>query len=183
MFVLLFLISIVAATISGIAGFGGALMLLPVLSGLIGITSAVPVLTIAQLFGNASRVWFGCKELQWKPIVLFISTAVPLTILGSLLFVGIHSSYIKAAIGFFLIAVVINRKIGKRQYFITNTGVCIGGAVTGFFSGVAGSAGPLGAAVFLGINSSIQAYIASEAFTALVMHVSKTLVCKVSPRC
>jgi len=52
----------------------------------------------------------------------------------------------------------------------------IGGGLTGFLSGLAGSAGPLGAAFFLGLNMSALAYVASEAFTALAMHLTKTIV-------
>ncbi len=47
----------------------------------------------------------------------------------------------------------------------------IGGGITGFLSGLAGSAGPPGAAFFLGLNLSAVAYVASEAFTALALHL------------
>jgi len=55
----LFIGGFAAAAISGAAGFGGALLLLPLLTKTIGTTVAVPVLTIAQLIGNLSRAfWF-----------------------------------------------------------------------------------------------------------------------------
>lgn len=46
----------------------------------------------------------------------------------------------------------------------------------GFLSAVAGSAGPLGAAFFLGLNLPPLAYVASEAVTAVVMHLTKTIM-------
>lgn len=46
----------VAAAISGSAGFGGALLLLPLLTHIVAVSGAVPLLTIAQLVGNISRV-------------------------------------------------------------------------------------------------------------------------------
>ena len=52
----------------------------------------------------------------------------------------------------------------------------LGGGLTGFLSGLVGSAGPLGAAFFLGLDLTATAYIASEAFTALTMHLTKTVV-------
>jgi uncharacterized protein len=67
-FPILFLVCWLAAKISGIAGMGGALLLLPVLTHFTGIKAAIPVLAIAQLFAKASRVWFGRKELRWQPI-------------------------------------------------------------------------------------------------------------------
>lgn len=50
-----------------------------------------------------------------------------------------------------------------------------GGALTGFLSGLIGSAGPLGAAVSLSLGLSPVAYVASEATTAVVMHAVKTV--------
>jgi len=51
-----------------------------------------------------------------------------------------------------------------------------GGAVVGFLSGLVGSAGPLGAAIFLSLGLPPVAYIASEATTALAMHGVKAAV-------
>jgi len=174
--ILIFLIAFLAATISGAAGFGGALLLLPVLTGIVGIKAAVPILTIGQIFGNASRVWFGRQELKWKPIILFLLTAIPLTILGSYLFTDIDSKKIKIGIGVFLILLVVYRRINIKKISLGEKGMFLGGGLTGFLSGLAGSAGPLGAAFFLGLNLTATAYVASEAFTALTMHLTKTIV-------
>jgi len=174
--ILIFLIAFLAATISGAAGFGGALLLLPILTGVVGIKAAVPILTIGQIFGNASRVWFGRNELQWKPIIFFLLTAIPLTIIGSYLFTDIDSEKIKIAIGGFLLVLVIYRRIREKKVGLREKGMLIGGGLTGFLSGLAGSAGPLGAAFFLGLNLRATAYVASEAFTALTMHLTKTIV-------
>ena len=173
---LLFLISFLAATISGAAGFGGALVLLPVLTNIVGIKAAVPILTVGQIFGNASRVWFGRHELKWRPIVFFLLTAIPLTILGGYLFADMDSNKIKIGIGILLILLVVYRKTNIKKISLGDKGMFIGGGMTGFLSGLAGSAGPLGAAFFLGLNLTATAYVASEAFTALAMHITKTIV-------
>jgi len=174
--IILFAISFIAATISGAAGFGGALILLPVLTSIVGIKAAVPILTIGQIFGNASRVWFGRHELKWKPILFFLATAIPLSIAGSYLFTDIDSRTIKIGIGIFLILLVIYRRLQMKKISLGDKGLLLGGGLTGFLSGLAGSAGPLGAAFFLGLNLTATAYIASEAFTALTMHLTKTIV-------
>lgn len=173
---ILFAISFLAATISGAAGFGGALVLLPFLIKIVGINAAVPILTIGQIFGNASRVWFGRNDLHWKPIIYFTITAIPLTIFGSYLFTDIDSSKVKIGIGIFLILIVIYRRTKIKKIELGEKGMFLGGGLTGFLSGVAGSAGPLGAAFFLGLNLSATAYTASEAFTALALHLTKTIV-------
>lgn len=48
--------------------------------------------------------------------------------------------------------------------------------MTGFISGLVGSAGPLGAAVFLSLGLPPVAYIASEATTALTLHAVKLVI-------
>jgi len=113
---ILFLVSWLAASISGIAGFGGALLLLPVLSHFIGIKAAIPVLTIAQLFGNASRVWFGRKELQWQPIIWFLAGALPFSIIGSRMLVVSTPEYLIKGIGVLLILMVIYRRSGLNIF-------------------------------------------------------------------
>jgi len=165
-----------AATVSGAAGFGGALLLLPILTNLLGVKAAVPVLTIAQLWGNASRVWFGRTEIKWRPVIYFIITAIPFSIIGGLLFVDLPKRLILIGIGILLIAIVILRRLNVTRFNFGDKGLLLGGALTGFLSGLAGSAGPLGAAFFLGLDLPAISYIASEAVTAIAMHITKTIV-------
>lgn len=174
--VLLMLGSYLAALISGAAGFGGALLLLPVLSWAIGPTAAVPILTMAQLIGNLSRVAAGFRQINWKPVLLFIATAIPFSVLGAFSFVTLPKVLIMRIIGLCLVIFaalkfyrLINFKPGRAT-------LLTGGGVTGLLSGLVGSAGPLGAAVFLSLNLSPVGYIDSEAVTATVMHLVKTVV-------
>ncbi len=46
----------------------------------------------------------------------------------------------------------------------------------GLLSAVAGSAGPLGAVIFFSLGMPPTAYVASEAVTASLMHLTKTVV-------
>jgi uncharacterized membrane protein YfcA len=165
-----------AATLSGVVGFGGALFLLPILTNTIGIESAIPVLTIGQIFGNGSRVWFGRQKLKWKPILYFLATAIPLTILGSKLFVEVDKELLTKLTGAFLIVIVGLRRLNVKLTSIQDRTMLIGGGLTGVISGLVGSAGPIGALFFLGLNLTTTAYIASEAMTALTIHVTKTIV-------
>ena len=52
----------------------------------------------------------------------------------------------------------------------------VGGAIVGFLSGLVGSAGPLGAAVFHALDLPPLAYLATEASTALAIHAVKLAV-------
>lgn len=173
---ILFVAAFAAAAISGAAGFGGALLLLPLLVSTVGVTHAVPLLTIAQLIGNLSRAGFGFTQIHWKSVVLFLLGAIPLSILGALSFVQLPKDLVTRAIGAAILIFVALKYFGVLKLRGGSTLLVAGGGMVGFLSGLVGSAGPLGAAIFLSLGLPPVAYIASEATTALVMHGMKTVV-------
>ena len=171
--IVLLLAGYVAATLSGAAGFGGALLLLPVAAWAVGPREAVPLLTLAQLAGNLSRAGFGWREIQWRPVGLFCLGAAPAALAGALLFVRLPSEAVLRGVGIFLLAMVALRrtKVGRRP--LPEAALAPGGAAVGFLSAVAGSAGTLGALLFLGLGLPAGAYVATEAVTAVAMHLVK----------
>jgi uncharacterized membrane protein YfcA len=174
--ILLLTCGYVAATISGAAGFGGALILLPVIVFVVGGKPAVPILTVAQLLGNAARAGFGWREIRWRPALLFSLGAIPASLLGARLFVGLNSAIVPRLLGSFLLLIVALRHTSLGSRRIPEQLLAPAGAAVAFVSAIAGSAGPLGAAVFLSLKLPAQAYVASEAVTAVLMHATKSLV-------
>ncbi len=174
--VYLFAAAFLAAAVSGAAGFGGALLLLPLLVATVGVTQAVPLLTIAQLIGNLSRAGFGFTQIRWKPVGLFLLGAVPFSIVGALSFVRLPKDLVTRSIGAAILVFVALKYFGLLEIKRGRAVLVGGGGVVGFLSGLVGSAGPLGAAIFLSLGLPPVAYVASEAATALVMHAVKTAV-------
>jgi uncharacterized membrane protein YfcA len=173
---LLFIASFIAAAISGAAGFGGALLLLPLLAAMVGVVHAIPLLTIAQLIGNLSRVGFGFRQIHWRPVALFLLGAIPFSLWGAASFVQLPKEMVTRAIGATLLVFVALKYVGVLKLKASSASLVMGGGVVGFLSGLVGSAGPLGAAIFLSLGLPPVAYIASEATTALAMHGVKTVV-------
>lgn len=165
-----------AAAISGSAGFGGALLLLPLLTAVVGPRQAVPLLTVAQLFGNFSRAGFGFRQIEWKPVALFLAGAIPLSLVGAVSFVRLPAGVVTRGIGIAVLVFAVLKYFRLLEFKPSNRLLIVGGGVTGLLSGLVGSAGPLGAAIFLSLGLSPVAYVASEASTALAMHAVKTVV-------
>lgn len=173
---ILILASFLAALISGAAGFGGSLLLLPIVIACVGAQVAVPVLTLAQLIGNISRMGTGFKQIKWDAVGWFSLTALPLSALGAFGFSVLPKDIVARCIGGVLILIVI---FNMKKIFVLKGNkktLLIGGAITGGVSGLAGSGGPIGAAVFLSLGLPPVAYIASEATTATAMHILKTII-------
>ena len=168
--------SFVAAMVSGAAGFGGSLLLLPVASACVGARTAVPVLTVAQLIGNIARMTTGWSQIRWREVGLFSLTSLPLAALGAFGFSLLPADIVSRCVGAALILLVI-LKLTLKKELPGGTGTLLaGGALTGGLSGLCGSGGPIGAAVFLSLDLPPVAYIASEAATATAMHILKIAV-------
>lgn len=174
--VILFAGSFFAALLSGAAGFGGSLLLLPVVTACIGAQAAVPVLTIAQLIGNIARMTSGWRQIDWKSVGLFSLTALPLAALGAFGFSVLPKDLVTRLVGIALVLLVAVKLASRRELPKGKPTLLIGGAVTGGLSGLCGSGGPIGAAVFLSLELAPVAYIASEAATAAAMHILKTVI-------
>lgn len=168
--------SFIAAAVSGAAGFGGALLLLPMLSITIGTQSAVPILTLAQLIGNLARAFMGVKQISWKPVGLFVIGAIPAALIGARSFVAIPSDIATRIIGAAVIVFAALKYFNLVRFKPGKTALILGGALVGLLSGLIGSAGPIGAAIFLSLNLGPISYISSEAATAVAMHIVKTVV-------
>ncbi len=173
---ILFIGAFLAAAISGAAGFGGALLLLPLLVAYVGTEQAVPLLTVAQLIGNLSRAGFGFRQIQWKPVGLFLLGAIPAAVLGAYSFAQLSKVLVNRAIGLAIVIFVLLKITGILKLKPGKWLLIIGGAIVGFLSGLVGSAGPIGAVIFLTLGLPPVAYIASEATTALAMHAVKLAI-------
>ncbi len=142
--------ALVASVVSAIAGFGGAIILVPVLTLVFGVRDAVPILTVAQLVGNASRAWFNRREVRWPVVGWFAAGSVPLGVLGGIVFATSPLPVLTRAIGaFLLLAVACRRHVCEAAQPMPRWTFAPVGAVSSFVSAVAGTAGPLAAPFFL----------------------------------
>ena len=163
-----------ASTLAAITGFGGAAVLLPVLVIAFGIRDAVPILTVAQLIGNGSRVWFNRDDLAYRVVAWFAVGAVPLGLLGGYWFARAPLSGLIRLLGAFLVLMVIWRRARPSGMpRPTECGFALIGAGASFLSALVGSVGPLMAPFFLAFGLAKSAYIGTEALSTVVMHITK----------
>jgi len=170
------LAALIASTLAAVAGFGGAAVLLPVLVAAVGVRDAIPVLTVAQLIGNASRVWFNRGRVDLPVVGWFAVGGVPLAFLGGLLFAQAPLAPLTRLLGAFLIVVVAWRRLRPRATWRPPLrSFALIGAASSFLSALLGSVGPLMAPFFLAYGLVKGAYIGTEALATVVMHVTKLL--------
>ena len=172
--VVLALTALFASTLAAVTGFGGAAVLLPVLVVIFGIREAIPILTVAQLVGNGSRVWFNRQEVNWRVVAWFALGGVPMALLGGYLFAKAPLSALTRLLGAFLLLIVVWRHLRPRRARPFPVAAFVGiGAGASFLSALLGSVGPIMAPFFLAYGLVKGAYIGTEALSTVVMHVTK----------
>ncbi len=179
-----FLFAFVSALISSCAGFGGAILLLPALTALLGLQRALPILACAQLVGNASRAIFGFYTLKTKVIFIFAAGLVPAGIIGTLYLtrgaelivrplvatIVCGAALFEAAEVFGLLPAPLK---SIRPPEKPGLWFAAAGGLVGLISALGGTAGPLPNAFFLRLNLSPAAYIANEAAAMGLLHLAK----------
>lgn len=131
---ILIVCSFAAALVSGAAGFGGSLLLLPVVTACVGAELAVPILTVSQLIGNTARMCSGFRQIDWKSVGLFLLTALPLSALGAFGFSLLDKRLVTRIVGGCLVLLVVVKLWKKKELPKTGKTLLIGGAVTGGLS-------------------------------------------------
>jgi uncharacterized membrane protein YfcA len=164
-----------ASTLAAVTGFGGAAVLLPVLVLAFGVRDAIPILTVAQLIGNGSRVWFNRRELDRRVVGWFALGGVPAALAGGALFAVAPLPWLRRLVGVFLLLTVVwrHRRGGGAIPRLPLRAFAALGAGSSFLSALVGSVGPLMAPFFLSYGLVKGAYIGTEALATVVMHVFK----------
>ena len=167
-------VGLAAGTISGIVGFGSSIMLMPVLVIAYGPQQAVPVMTVAALLANASRVAAWWREVRWRACATYAVTAVPAAALGAGTLVALPARLVELAIGIFFIAmIVVRRALEARQQVIGPWQLAFAGAIVGYLTGIVVSTGPITAPIFLALGLVKGAFLATEAAASLAVYLAK----------
>jgi uncharacterized protein len=152
--------ALVGSTVAGVAGFGAGVILLPVVAAVVGVRSAVPVLTVTMLLGNVARIWWSRRDIDWSVLWRFLVLA------------GVSSTRLSVVIGLFLLAAVpLRRLLMTRNFRVRLAHFGPLGAAIGVLSALVVTTGPVVTPFFLAYGLRRGTYIATEASCALAMHL------------
>src|SRR6201997_1438743 len=151
-------------------------MLMPVLVHEYGPKQAVPIMAIAAVLANLSRILAWWREVDWRACLAYSVTGIPAAVLGARTLLALPSHAVDLAIGIFLIAMVPVRHWLARHDLKANLWhLAIGGAIIGYLTGIVVSTGPLSVPLFLFYGLSRGAFLATEAASSLGLYVSKSV--------
>jgi uncharacterized protein len=170
-------LGLVAGTVGGIVGFGSSIMLMPALVLAFGPKEAVPIMAIAGLMANFSRVAVWWREVDWRAAAAFSATAVPAAALGALTLVSIDARLVELALGVFFIAMIPVRRWLLAQGWTVSLGqLVLAGAGIGYLSGIVASVGPINTPFFVAHGLLKGAFLSTEALSSAAMGLAKSAV-------
>jgi len=167
-------IALIAGAFSGVVGTGSSLMLLPVLVQSYGPKAAMPIMAMAAIIGNLSRVMVWFKQIDWRATFAYGLPGIPGAALGAHTLLALPSWVIDATLGlFFWFMIPIRRKLRQVQYQMSlwQLGLC--GIVIGFLTGLVLSTGPLSIPVFTAYGLSGGAFLGTDGATSVLLYLSK----------
>lgn len=173
-YIIVVFIGIIAGLVSGVVGTGSSIILIPALAYAFGTKAAVPIMAIAAIMGNISRVILWRKEMNFRAFFLYSIPAIPASALGANTLWTLPVEYSSLFIGlFFFIMIPIRHFARARTLTISNTQLMIFGASVGFLTGLVFSTGPLSIPIFSGYGLSKGVLLSTEAASSFIIYLSK----------
>jgi uncharacterized membrane protein YfcA len=167
-------VGLIAGTVSGIVGTGSSIMLVPVLVYEFGPKEAVPIMAVAAIMANLSRIMAWWRDVDWRACAAYSATGIPAAAAGARTLLILPSRVVDIAIGLFLILMIPTRRwLISHKFKPTLAHLAIAGAIVGFLTGIVVSTGPISVAIFLTYGLAKGAFLATEAASSLAVFASK----------
>ncbi|CND47696.1 sulfite exporter TauE/SafE family protein [Yersinia intermedia] len=174
MFYIIITLGVFAGVVSGIIGTGASIMLLPVLTYVFGTKAAIPIMTIAAIMGNISRVIVWWREVNVNAFLLYAIPGVPAAVLGANTLWVIPLALSNLCIGSFFVLFVLLRRWKRTQPIkLSRMQLSIYGAAVGYLTGIVFSTGPLTIPIFAGYGLIKGALLSTEAAASFAIYLAK----------
>jgi len=176
-FVFILAIGLVAGTLSGIVGFGSSIMLMPVLVIAFGPLQAVPIMAIAAIMANLSRIIVWWRVVDWRACGAYSVTGMPFAALGAATLLVLPTRLIELALGVFFIAMIfVRRWMAAHDIKLRLVHLALLGVPIGYLTGIVVSTGPITAPIFLAAGLVKGAFLSTEAAASLAVYLAKVAV-------
>lgn len=171
------LMALAASTLGGLSGFGTGLILPVFLAPLVGIANVIPVMAVAMLLSNGSRVAAFWRDVQWLHVRRMLVLGLPACVAGAYCYTLLSAQWIAALLGTFLLLSIPIRRLLRRAELRFSRGAELGaGAFFGFLDGGMTGTGVILISILMSVGVAGSALIASDAVVSVIMGLAKVLL-------
>ncbi len=169
------LAAFVASLISGLGGFGGAFIIVIVMTPVVGAKAVVPLIGVYAVCGNLARVFVYGKTIAWKAAIQFTLASIPGIFLGALFLKEIPEPVFLGFMGAVLILILPAKRLLLRKSFKPGLKTLVSlGFLFGFMSGSAAGSGMIVIAFFNSIGLSGPLLLGTDAVIGLVNALTRS---------
>ena len=178
-YLLVLFIGVISGVVSGVIGTGASIMLLPALVLCFGPKQAVPIMAVAAIVGNISRVILWRKDIHWKAFLAYSVTGVPAAAFGAQTLWSLKATWIDIVLGtFFLLMIPYRHWAKSRNFTLSVWQLAVAGILVGYLTGIVLSTGPLTIPIFSAYGLLKGPLLSTEAAASFVIYLSKTITFK-----
>ncbi|MDP3770024.1 MAG: sulfite exporter TauE/SafE family protein [bacterium] len=170
------LLTLVAATIGTITGFGTSTLMIPVLVIFFPPVEAIFLVAIIHWFGDIWKISLFRKGFSWRLLVLFGAVGLATSYLGAFVSLGANEQILLRLLGAFLAGYALFL-IFQSKFKIPagNLTAVSGGALSGFFAGMFGIGGAIRSMFLSAFDLPKAVYIATAGAIGLLVDSTRII--------
>ena len=174
---LFLLLAFISEVLGTVTGFGSSILFVPVASLFFDFKTVLGITAVFHVFSNLSKIFLFRKGIDKKIVLKLGLPAVIFVVIGAYLTTFLPTRTIELAMNLMLILLALylifnfNRPIKK-----TDTNLYIGGTVSGFIAGIAGTGGAIRGITLSGFQLPKEIFIATSAIIDLGVDSSRAII-------
>ncbi|MBK7593203.1 MAG: sulfite exporter TauE/SafE family protein [Betaproteobacteria bacterium] len=170
-------VAFAASILGGLAGYGTGLVLPVVLAPVVGVANVVPVMALAMIFNNGSRVVAFWRDMRWEHVRRMLLLGLPACVAGAYGYTLLDARWVAGLIGLFLLASIPLRRVLKRvDYHLDAPGEVAAGAGFGFINGAMTGTGVILISLLMASGVQGAGLIATDAIISAIMGLFKVAI-------
>jgi uncharacterized membrane protein YfcA len=170
-------VAFAAAILGGLAGYGTGLVLPVVLAPVVGVASVVPVMALAMVLNNGSRVAAFWRDIEWPHVRRVLLLGLPACVAGAYGYTLLDARWVALLIGLFLLASIpLRRTLKRANYQLGARGEVSAGAGFGFIDGGMTGTGVILISLLMANGVQGAGLIATDAVISAIMGLFKVAI-------
>lgn len=170
------LLTVIAATVGTVTGFGTSTIMIPVLVIFFPPVQAIFLVAIIHMFGDVWKVGLFRKGLDLRLIALFGATGIVASYIGALLSLGSNEQLLLRFLGVFLASYALFLMFKTRFKVPTGNATAVsGGVLSGFFAGMFGIGGAIRSMFLSAFDLPKAVYVATIGAIGIIVDSTRII--------
>jgi uncharacterized membrane protein YfcA len=171
------IVAFLAAVLGGLAGYGTGLILPIALAPVIGVAHVIPVMAVAMMINNASRVLAFRRDIQWQHVRRMLWLGLPACLVGAWGYTRLDARWVALLLGvFLLLSIPLRRFLQRARLQLGSRGEVAAGGAFGVIEGGMTGTGVILISMLMAAGVQGPALIATDAVISTIMSGAKVLL-------